>query len=135
MGGPDRVVEWRNAGVARVPGLGQLAFVIPEVAALLLGAEFAVDTADELTPADDLPDETLDALERGITNALADCVHDLPGRQKPEVQARAQDAVEHGIRARREGILVRAEVIEARGGEVREPGPRLLARRRPAEFG
>ena len=90
----NRVVQRRNTGASVVPGFGQLAPVPPEVGSLLGFAVLAVDSTHELAPADDLPDETLDALQRCIVGRFKHARDDLVRSQQPRVEVGTQKAVE-----------------------------------------
>ena len=54
LGFLDRYIEWLDTGVAGIPGVGQLALMLPKIVLMLLMAKMLVDTANKLSPADHL---------------------------------------------------------------------------------
>src|SRR5210317_2156622 len=77
--GANGVIERRDAGRPLIPGRRQFTLMRPEVTRLLLLAILTVNTTHELAPADNLANETLDALQRRITHAGDDLVDDFRG--------------------------------------------------------
>jgi hypothetical protein len=115
-------------------GIRHLAIVQPEVGCFLNLTEMPIDAAHKLAPADDLAQETFDALHRVPVRHSNDTLDDFVRCQQSDIQVRAQQAVKHRVRPLRHRIFIRAELPESFVDEVIQPGNRLRAGRRPAKF-
>ena len=93
----------------------------PEVARRLLVAVDAVNTTDEFTPAEDLPDKPFYAFDRQPFRRVTveDGCDDLVRRQQAEIQGRAQRTMEYGCRSPADGVFVGPELRQALVEKIR----------------
>jgi hypothetical protein len=110
--------------------------MLEEVGFTLLRVKVLVDTADELALANDLPQEALEAVDRHVVGGHVSegPLDDFARGDQADVDERRKGAVEGGLTALADSVLVSTEVLQSVIEKRLQPAQRCAASSRPPEL-
>ena len=117
-------VDGRDASGGIVKGLRDGAGVPEEILVPYRDATVLVNAVHELSPADDLADETFERVERYVLFCES-CINDFLRGEQADVEDGSDDGVIDESVLSRDRIFVNAEIREALGDEIFKPRPRV----------